>query len=141
MEGREFKMNVFENVVEKIGKAIAYPFIHAAQVIEVLTTALHDEPAVKTAVVGLIQQIEMLDKDGASALAAKGINIPEDMATLADAKALWQYVTDTFLPAVEAAYKDFDADLQTANAAPAADATPVADAAMAGPGLHTVTAA
>jgi hypothetical protein len=129
-------MNAFENVVEKIGKGIAWPFVHATQVIEVLTTALKDEPTVKTAIVGLVQQIEMLDKDGATSLADKGIDIPEDIATVADAKALWAYVTGTFLPAVESAYKDFDADLQVAQPVTAAAA-----AGTAGPGLHTVTAA
>jgi hypothetical protein len=124
-------MNPFENAVKKIGHAIAWPFVHAEQVIKVLETALTDEPAVKTAVTGLITQIEALTADGAVAVAAKGIDVSDDVATVAAAQTLFKYVTETFLPAIEEAFKDVKADL----------AAPAAAAAVSNtPGLASVTA-
>jgi hypothetical protein len=114
-------------------------------VIETLNTALKDEPAVKVAVVGLISKIETLTKDGAVAVAADGIDVPDDVATVAAAQTLYAYVTQTFLPAIEAAYKDVEGDVKVptpAEAVAAAVGSAVASAdAQTGPGLHTVTAA
>jgi hypothetical protein len=137
-------MNGFEKAVEDVGKVVAWPFVHAAKVVEVLTTALEDEPTVKTAIVGLVQQIETVTADGAIAISADGINLPDDLAEVAAAQTLFAYVKNVFLPAVEKAYKDLDSAV-TETPAPVAssDATESASAPVLspGPGLHTITAA
>ena len=127
--------NWFLNDVKKVGNVLAWPFVHAEQLIKTLDTALADTPAVKIAVVGLIQHVEAVTADGAIAVAAKGIDLPDDIATVAAAQTLYKYVTDVFLPAVEKAYKDVAADV--ADLVPAT--RPVTS--DAGPGLHTVTPA
>ncbi len=91
-------------------KVIEYPFTRTAQFVAVLGTALKDEPEVKAAVVGLVKAAEAVIADAGEDVAAKGINIPEDLQTVADVKAFFVYFTGSFLPAVEAAYKDIDAD-------------------------------
>jgi hypothetical protein len=136
-------MNGFEKVFVKVGEGIAWPFEHGAQLIEVLTTALKDEPAVKTAIVGLVQQVETVTADGAIAVAAKGIDITDDVQAVAAAQTLYGYVVQTFIPAVSAAYKDLSADVK-ASAPADPPPTPVSvavNAVQTGPGLHTITAA
>jgi hypothetical protein len=132
-----------KTVLAKIGKVIAWPFEHASQVIETLSTALKDEPEVKTAVVGLVSQIETLTKDGAVAVAAHGIDIPDDLAEVAAAQALWAYVKGTFLPAIEAAYKDVEAAVKVPSpaeaVAAAVGAAPALSTVQTGPGLAAVT--
>lgn len=132
-------MNPVEKVFEKIGKAIAWPFVHATEVIEVLTTALKDEPEVKTAIVGLVQQIQALVKDGSIAIAADGLNVPDDVATVAAAQTLFAYVTGTFLPTLESAYKDEKSDVETAASSDVEAAA--SSVIQTGPGLHAVSAA
>jgi hypothetical protein len=136
-------MNAFEKIVVKVGEGIAWPFEHGAQLVEVLTTALKDEPAVKAAIVGLVQQVETVTADGAIAVAAKGIDLPDDIQTAAAAQTLFSYVVKTFIPAVSAAYKDLSADVKAPAPAdpPPTPATVAADAVQTGPGLHTITAA
>lgn len=136
-------MNGFEKVMVDIGKGVAYPFVHSAQLIAILGTALKDEPVVKDAVVGLISQVGQLTAEGAIAVTAKGIDLPDDVATLVAAKSLFTYVTLTFLPAVEGAYKDLAPEIKGLDQpAPAPDAAPApAPAVVPAPGLHTVTPA
>lgn len=141
-------MNEFEKVVMDIGKGIEWPFVRAGQLIGLLTVALKDEPGVKAAVVGLVQQIEAVTADGAIVIAAKGIDVTADLAEVAQMKALWNYVTGTFLPDVEAAWSEIKPEIDALNAAsdPSSNvpeaplpATPgVTAAAVAAPGLHTV---
>lgn len=137
-------MNGFEKFFAKVGKAIAWPFEHSIQVIETLSAALKDEPEVKTAIVGLVSQIKTLTEDGAVAVAAKGIDVPDDLATVAAAQTLFAYVTQTFLPAIEAAYKDVEtaAKVPTPEEAVAAvvSGAVASSVAQSGPGLAAVTA-
>ncbi|MGA9071856.1 MAG: hypothetical protein WB424_16455 [Terracidiphilus sp.] len=136
----------FGSVIKDIAKGIAWPFVHAAQVIEVLTAALKDEPSVKDAVIGLIQEIKTVGEDALTAAAAKGLDVPDDILTIEAAQTLYTYVQTKFLPAVESAYKDEAAALQSADipapaAAEAAPATPPVDPSTIvypGPGLHNV---
>jgi hypothetical protein len=124
--------NEFEKVLEEIGKGIEWPFKHAAEVIEILTTSLKDEPAVQAALIGLVKEIEQVGKDSATALAARGLNVPDDIQAVNDGKALWAYVQGTFLPAVEGAYKDLQKDTDPA-AAPVAETAAPATAETATP--------
>jgi hypothetical protein len=131
-------MNKFESFIVKIGHVITWPFVHADKLITTLMTCLKDEPGVKIAVVGLVQHIVDLSKDGTIAFAAKGLDIPDDIATAHAGKNLLMYVTTVFLPAIESAYKDIVGDVSAPLAGiPASDLS----AAQPGPGLHTVTAA
>lgn len=98
--------NEFEKVVEDVGKAIAYPFVHTAQFTELAVDAFKDYPAVKAAVLGLVKAGEVVVADVATDISAKGLNLPEDQKTLTDIKAYKDYFTGTFVPAVESAYKD-----------------------------------
>jgi hypothetical protein len=134
----------FEEAVEDVGKVVAWPFVHAAKVVEVLTTALEDEPTVKTAIVGLVQQIETVTADGAIAISARGLDLPEDVEEVTAAQTLFADVKNTFLSAVEKAYKDLDSDVtETPAPVASADATESESAPVfsPGPGLHMITAA
>jgi hypothetical protein len=91
-------------------KVIEYPFARTAQFVAVVGTALKDEPEVKAAIVGLVKAAETVIADASEDVATKGIDIPEDLQTVTDVKAFFAYFSGTFLPAVEAAYKDIDAD-------------------------------
>jgi hypothetical protein len=130
--------NWFATDAKKVGKVLEYPFVHAEQFIKTLSDALTDAPVVKNAMVGLLQQVEVVTADGAIAVAAKGIDLPDDVATVAAAQTLYQYVTNTFLPAVEKAYKDVAADVELTPATPVTPAP--ASEVIQGPGLHTITA-
>lgn len=98
--------NKFLTVLEDVGKVLAWPFIHLDRTIHILTAALKDYPAVRTAVVGLILQIKMLASDVTAAAAQGEMNPAADAAELAAAVSLYKYVQGTFLPAIESAYKD-----------------------------------
>lgn len=132
--------NPFERFFAKLGHVVAWPFVHGAQVIEVLATALKDEPEVKTAVVGLVTQIKTITEDSALAIAAKGLDVADDMQTVSDAKALWAYVTGAFIPTLEAAYKDESAALNIPSPATPSPA-PTAQPAPAQAPASTATAA
>lgn len=144
-------MNIFEKVAKEVGTVIAYPFFHVTKIIEILTDVLKDEPTVKTAVVGLIQQIESVVKDATYAASAYGLNMTDDVAEIIAAKALFEYVKSTFLPDVEAVYKDLAVDIEasdstttsttTTAAATSITETAAAETVSVGPGLHAVTAA
>ena len=134
-------MNAFEKDVVKVGHVIAWPFVHAAQVVRVIEDAMKHEPAVKAAVVGLVQQVQAVTAQGAVVVAAEGLNIPADLHELVLAKTLFAYVTSVVLPAVEGAWKDIAEDLgPVATNVPVPLPVAIVDA-QAGPGLHNVTAA
>jgi len=77
-----------------------------------LGTALKDTPEVKTAVVALIKAAEAVDVDAVGAIAAKGIDLPEDLKAIADVQAFFALFKKSFVPTVEAAYKDVEADTE-----------------------------
>ena len=55
-------MNKFEHVAENVVKdavaALEFPFKRTAQFVSVINTAIKNEPPVKTAVIGLVKQVE-----------------------------------------------------------------------------------
>lgn len=127
-------MNKFERVMVDIGKGIEYPFKHGAQIVELLGMALKDEPALKDAIQGLIAQIGVCTADGVVVISAKGLDLTADLAEIAAAKALFGYVVNTFLPEVEAVYKDMKPEIDGLTAS-------VDSAPQPGPGLHNVVPA
>lgn len=120
--------NAFLTGLEDVGKVLAWPFVHGARVIAILTATLRDYPAVRTAVIGLVQQCITVESDAASAIKDGGVNLDEDAISLTAAKALYAYVTGTFLPTIEAAYND-EVAAATGQAASAAAAAAKASAA------------
>jgi hypothetical protein len=98
-------MNEVEKISEDIGKAVAYPFVHTAQFIAVLGTAMKDEPEVQAALIALIKSAEAVDVDAVSAIASKGLDLPDDLKAIADVQAFFTQFKSQFLPVVEAAYK------------------------------------
>ena len=149
-------MTVIKKIGEKVISIVEWPIKHSVQVAELLGTAIEDEPEVKTAIVGLVQQFEAIGADTAADIAANGLNLASDVKTVADVQVLFKYFTSTFIPAIEKAFSDFQVDVSgtPATAAPTApaattDAT-TTDAGTAstdtpqlqpGPGLHTIAAA
>jgi hypothetical protein len=135
-------MNGFERIFVDLGKGVAWPFKHVAKIIEYLDTALKDEPAVKTAVIGLVMQSQTLLADGAAAATGDGLNVSADMGCVSAAETLFGYVKNTFLPAIEKAYGDFVADsLPDPVSDPVPTVTITEDAPQPSPGLHTVVPA
>ncbi len=92
------------SVLQDIGKVIAWPFVHVARVISILTVTLKDFPAVRTAIIGEVQQIQTLIQDANVAAGSDELNLQSDEAEINAALALWNYSKNTFLPAIEAAY-------------------------------------
>ena len=115
-------MNEFEKIAEDVGRVVAYPFTHAAKLIELIDKGLADEPAAKAAIVGLIQKGESLISGGAAvgtsvtaAASSDGTNLAADAAAVVaveteakSAETFWQYFTGTFIPEVEAIWKDVE---------------------------------
>lgn len=139
--------NVFEEIghgvkeaAVDVAKGAAWPFEHFAQLIKALDVAMVDTPKAKEAIIGLIQQIELLSSETMIAVATKGLNIPDDIQAVIQLKAFVTYVRDTFLPQVESIVsdvKDIEAAAAPADPAPA-DPAPVIDP---NPGLHNVVPA
>ena len=48
--------NKVVTVLKEVGEVLAWPFVHISRTVAVITVALKDYPAVRTAVVGLVQQ-------------------------------------------------------------------------------------
>lgn len=103
-------ITVIKKIGEKILSIVEWPIVHSVMLFEMLKDFEEDEPKVKTAIVGLVEQFEALTPDVLEALADKGMDIPEDMKAAADVKALFSYFKDKFLPAIEDAYADFKKD-------------------------------
>jgi hypothetical protein len=115
--------------LKEVGEVLAWPFVHISRTVAVATVALKDYPAVRTAVVGLVQQVQITASDIGEAAAADELNPVLDGAELAASIALFNYVKATFLPQVDAAYNDEVAAATAtaqANAAKAATASATA---------------
>jgi hypothetical protein len=132
-----------KTVLVDIGHVVAWPLEHGAQLVKTLEDALKDEPQVKTAVTGLIAEIGVVTADGAIVVSSKGVDLVADAAALVAAKQLFSYVLNTFLPAVQAVYKDLAPDVQALETPAAPAPAPAAAVAgpVPGPGLHTVVPA
>lgn len=121
--------NKVVTVLKDIGKVVVWPIDHLGKVISAINTALKAEPAVKTAIVGLLTKIQTLTNDAAAAATADGLNVPADMATATAAAALFTYIKDTFIPQLEAAYNSEKAAITSGQTtepdpAPGASAAP-----------------
>ena len=115
--------NEFEKIAEDVGKVVAWPFDHAAKLIELIKAGMQDEPAAKAALIGLIQKGESMVTGGAAvgvattaAAAGDGVNLAADAAAVgaveaeaANAQTFWAYFKGTFIPEVEAIWKDAEA--------------------------------
>ena len=81
-----------------------------------LGTALKDTPSVKDALVQLIKSAESIDVDAIGAVATRGLDVPEDLKVIADVQAFFLLFKNSFLPVVEAAYKEISADVKAPEA-------------------------
>ena len=84
-------------------------FPHAAAV---MADALKAEPQLKQSVLALIQAGSKIVTEGANAVASKGVNLPEDIATVTDAESFVAYFAHTFIPEVATLYKEVRADIR-----------------------------
>ena len=131
--------NSVKSILGKIGTIIAWPFVHISRVVAILTVSLKDYPAVRAAVIGLVQQVQANAQDIATAAADKGLNLTADEAELQAAIAMWNYIKTVFLPAIETAYND-DVNAEATAAATAAAAAAKRKAAAATTAAATSTA-
>lgn len=95
-----------------VAKGIEYPISFLVKAESVIASAIKDQPEIKSAVISLITQAEAVIGDVATASAAKGINLASDAKALADAETFFNYFKSTFIPLVEAVYKEVSADVQ-----------------------------
>ena len=123
-------MNEFEKIAEDVGNVVAWPFDHAAKLIDLIKAGMHDEPAAKAALIGLIQKGESLLSGGTAvgasvtaAAAADGTNLAADAVAVTaveteakNAETFWQYFKGTFVPEVEAIWKDVESIVDPAPA-------------------------
>lgn len=133
-------ITVIKKIGEKVISIVEWPIKHSVLLFDMLKDFEEDEPKVKTAIVGLVQQFEALGPDVVQALAEKGLDIPEDLKAIADVKSLFAYFTGTFLPTIEDAYADFKKD-SGADASATTGAVAASSGPQPGPGAHTVVPA
>jgi hypothetical protein len=140
-------ITIIKKIGEKIISIVEWPFKHSAMLVELLAKLDNDAPATKSALVGFVQQCEALGPDALGAIAAKGLDIPDDMKVGADVKSLFTYIQQTLLPTIEKDYADLKAS-ESATGQGSSPAPPVAGApapgeaaVVEGPGLHNVVPA
>lgn len=103
--------NAITTVGHDIKVGIEDVFKSVPKVISVLSTAQKDAPAVKNAVLGLVSQFTAPTTAGSAAVASDGTNVIADVATLSAGEAFIEYFERTFLPEVEAVYKEVKQDI------------------------------
>lgn len=113
-------LTVIKKIGEKVLSIVEYPFKKADQIEAILTTVDNKFPNTKAAVVETVQLLEALGEDTLSALAEKGMDIPDDLKVSADIQAFFTYVKANLFPVIDADYEALQTDLGTAPAAPAA---------------------
>ena len=131
-------MNGFEKVMVDIGKGIEWPFKHGVALLTLIDKGLTDAPEVRDAVKGLIAYASTVAVDGAIVVSSKGMDLPADMAELIAAKALFGYVTGTFLPEMEKVFGDLKPQIEQLTAE---TTEPASVPQIVPPGLHTTVAA
>ena len=110
-------------LTKHVGHDIKIAAVDVAHVIEapisllvkaekVLASAIKDQPDVKAAVINLIKQAETVISDVTIVSASKGLDLASDAKALADAEIFFQYFRSTFIPLVEAVYKEVAADIK-----------------------------
>jgi hypothetical protein len=102
--------NKIEVIAKDILHVVEFPFTRTIQFAAVCDTAIKDSPVVKAAVIALVKAAELVISDVGLDVAAKGIDLNEDLKTLTDAKAFFAYFGGTFLPLIELVYKEIQAD-------------------------------
>ena len=125
-------LKFFEKVGQTIFMVIKYPFVHSMQLEKMLADVARDTPITAKALVGTLKQFEALGPDLIAAIAADGLNLPEDLKVGADLKALFTQVKDELFPAIEAEAKDLSGDTK---APPPSDPAPPVVAVANGPGV------
>lgn len=98
--------NVFTKILGKVWDVFSYPFKHAAQMAHILDVTAKDAPQVKDCIVALVEEGEKVGVDSLLAIGQKGLNLPEDIAVLEEAKNFFAYFKNTFCPQVEKIYSD-----------------------------------
>jgi hypothetical protein len=141
---KSWSMNLLEgieHVGEDIAKGIEWPFKHAAKLAALIGDGLRDAPAVKHAIIQLVQKAEGLSPDFVAAVTADGLNLGADLKCLVAAQGFFVYFKTTFLPVVEKAYADLKKDMSTPATAGPSSPAPAGDELQPGPGLHNVVPA
>jgi hypothetical protein len=103
-------MNEFEKIAKDVAHVIVWPFVNTAKFVTILDDAIKDEPPVKAAIVGLVAAAEKVATDTTVAAVGKGVNVPADIQAVTDAESFFVYFKNSFLPAIESAYKSLAAD-------------------------------
>jgi hypothetical protein len=112
-------LTIIKKIGDKVISIVEWPIKHSVMLVEMFTTAKKDLPATEAALTGLVQQAEALGPDAIATFASKGFDISQDVKDVADVKAFFTYVQNTFLPAIEQDYADFKKAEGAAAAAPA----------------------
>jgi len=109
-------MNKIERAVLN---TIEYPYVetkefihHMVQAEKVLATTIKNTPELKAELLTLISKSTVLASLIASDVASKGLNIANDLTTLQTIVDTAKYITETFLPTVEAIYKELKDDVK-----------------------------
>lgn len=121
--GRGDAMNVVEkgivvaakdvgHVAVLVGKAVVTGVEFLPKAMKLVDTAIKDQPAVKVAVLNLIEQGAKALKDSEAAIAAGGMNLASDALVVQDAITFFNYFKSEFVPQVESIYKEVQADLK-----------------------------
>lgn len=109
--------NIFVKIGGKVWDILSYPFVHAAQIAHMLSSAEKDVPGLKDAIAGLVERGEKVDAEALAVWGTKGLSLPDDLAALADVKDFFSYFKDTFCPSIEQLYKDFTSQSSDSSAA------------------------
>lgn len=135
-------ITVIKKIGERIISLVEAPFEYAEQTEKILSTTIADEPKLKAAIVGTVAAVEKLGPDVLAALAAHGLDVPDDLKSVADVQALFAYIHTTLWPEIEATVSDYKADVHpTAAPASTTQTQLAAQSTAAAPGLHNVTPA
>jgi hypothetical protein len=128
----------------KIWHVVSWPFEKTAEVVKLLDDGAVDFPKLRTAVADLVKQFGSVSVDVVGDIGARGLNLPDDVKTVVDARAFAGYFADTFLPQIKAVGSELKDDLKAfdAPAAPEAPSAPATAAPVSDPpGLHNTVAA
>lgn len=100
-----------KEVAEDVGHVVVESVEFPAKATKVIDTAVKDIPAFKAELTTLITDAKTVFVDGMDAVSAKGLNWTEDTAVIASIVAFAVYFKTTFIPALEAAYTEVNADV------------------------------
>ena len=82
-------LTIIKKIGDKIISVVEWPFVHATMVEKLLSNGCADAPATKAAIVGLVEQFEVIGPDTVADIAAKGFDLAADVKTVNDVKALF----------------------------------------------------